>query len=135
MGTFDERLSIYYNDLDWSIRFKKAGWKTVFYPEAQAVHLHRYTTNLINKDFSLFDEQYDNIFYYFQKHHGKGAVVIYKLLLIIGFLPRSVYWSIRSFFESTEEILRRRQFSVKSLGVAVKESGFRATSRIHQSQF
>ena len=38
VGPLDPRFFIYAEDLDWCQRFKKAGWRLVFYPEAHAVH-------------------------------------------------------------------------------------------------
>jgi len=38
VGALDERYFFYGDDIDWSIRFHKAGWRVVFYPEAHAIH-------------------------------------------------------------------------------------------------
>jgi GT2 family glycosyltransferase len=38
VGLLDERFFMYGEDMDWCKRFKKAGWRVVFYPEAAAIH-------------------------------------------------------------------------------------------------
>jgi GT2 family glycosyltransferase len=38
VGLLDERFFIYGEDLDWCYRFKKAGWRVVFYPYAESTH-------------------------------------------------------------------------------------------------
>ena len=38
VGLIDERFFMYGDDLDWCVRFGKAGWPVIFYPEAEIVH-------------------------------------------------------------------------------------------------
>lgn len=115
VGMFDERFSIYYNDLDLSYRIKKAGWKIVFFPSAQVVHHLGGTVRPMIKEERIFREQHENIVYYYQKHFGSLAVVFYKVLLVVGFVPRTIYWSVRSLFDRSESSQARLQFSFRSL--------------------
>jgi GT2 family glycosyltransferase len=39
VGLMDEEYFMYAEETDWCWRFKKAGWKSLFYPDAQIVHL------------------------------------------------------------------------------------------------
>lgn len=41
VGNFDERYFMYMEDMDLCRKIKMAGKKVIYYPEAQAVHLHR----------------------------------------------------------------------------------------------
>lgn len=115
VGMFDERFSIYYNDLDWSYRIGKAGWKIVFYPGAQVVHHGGKTALPFIKNHVIFREQYENILYFHKKHYGGFAAIIYKLLLIVGFVPRFLFWSARLMFDNSEIIKVRVQFCVRTL--------------------
>ncbi len=119
IGMFDEKLSLYLNDMDLSLRMRKAGWKILFYPQVQVVHYGGQTTSLLNQNFFLFDEMYNNVFYYYQKHFGTIGFVIYKLLLIIAFLFRIFYWSILYIFKSTPTNKHILKFSMKSLYKAI----------------
>lgn len=38
VGFLDEQFFMYGEDLDWCYRFKKAGWKVVFYPHVEVLH-------------------------------------------------------------------------------------------------
>src|SRR5260370_5905585 len=38
VGLLDETLFMYGDDLDWSKRFRDAGWKVIYFPEAESLH-------------------------------------------------------------------------------------------------
>jgi hypothetical protein len=38
VGLLDEQFFMYGEDVDWCYRFRKAGWRVVFYPGAEAMH-------------------------------------------------------------------------------------------------
>lgn len=38
VGLLDERFFLYWEDADWCLRFRKAGWKIYYVPAARAVH-------------------------------------------------------------------------------------------------
>lgn len=119
VGMFDEKLSINYNDLDLSLRAHQHNWKAIYNPDAQVIHHHGKTTKMLNKNFELFDELYENVFYYFKKHYGKRSVVFYKLLMIFGFSMRTVYWSVRSLFHRSVKTKYYVKFSLKSVFTAL----------------
>lgn len=39
IGQMDEQFFMYCEEVDWCWRFKKAGWKVIFMPDAQIIHL------------------------------------------------------------------------------------------------
>jgi N-acetylglucosaminyl-diphospho-decaprenol L-rhamnosyltransferase len=39
VGPFDERFFVYYEETDWLVRAKRRGWRTVFLPAVEAVHV------------------------------------------------------------------------------------------------
>ena len=41
MGGFDERIRYGFDDADWALRFRGAGWRVVYLPTAVAVHSYR----------------------------------------------------------------------------------------------
>lgn len=125
VGGFDERLSIYYNDLDWSRRTRRAGWKIVFFPKSRVVHHLGKTARPLVRRREIFLEQYENIFYYYQKHFGRAALLLYRCMLFVGFLPRTLYWLIRLTSDSSEQTRDRYEFAKASLGVALTLSLWR----------
>lgn len=40
VGLLDERFFMYFEDVDWSLRFRKAGYKIIYYPKAIFTHYH-----------------------------------------------------------------------------------------------
>ena len=115
IGLFDEELSIHYNDVDFSRRVKKHGWKTIYYPEAQVVHYLGETTRRHNVKFELFKELYANLFYYVRKNYGLLSVVLFKLLIVVGFAPRTIFWYGCRLFSDKDYIREMSVFSLKSL--------------------
>ncbi|MDI6809514.1 MAG: glycosyltransferase family 2 protein [Candidatus Eisenbacteria bacterium] len=114
IGMFDERLSICYNDLDWSYRIKKSGWKIIFYPRAQVVHHSGQTVRPVTKDSDVFREQYENVLYYYEKHFGRITAIFYRLFLVIGFVPRMLYWHGRLIVDRSDRVGKRAQSSVRT---------------------
>jgi GT2 family glycosyltransferase len=39
VGLFDERLFVFREEVDWMTRFRRAGWKVLFFPGAEVVHV------------------------------------------------------------------------------------------------
>ncbi|MEZ4516230.1 MAG: glycosyltransferase [Chloroflexota bacterium] len=46
VGGLDEGYFMYSEELDWCCRIKNAGWRIVYYPEAQVVH---HTVRAVNR--------------------------------------------------------------------------------------
>jgi len=123
VGLFDEQLSVYFNDLDLSYRFSKAGWKRVFLPDARVVHHGGHTAKSMMREIQFFREQYNNIFHYYRKHYGKRVLGLYKVLLFAGFIPRVAIWSLISIFSKSERTLSMKMFAARTLQVLIGWSG------------
>jgi N-acetylglucosaminyl-diphospho-decaprenol L-rhamnosyltransferase len=67
-GMLDERFFMYYEEVDWCLRIKKAGCKVWYLPEAQTVHHAGQGAGQIGlaKSRAAYRSQY----LYFMKHHG-----------------------------------------------------------------
>jgi len=89
VGRLDERFFMYGEDVDWSFRFRKAGWRVVFYPGAEALHYGAASSAQAPTRFYL--EMRRATLQYFRKHHGhiggmgyKFAVLVHELVRIFG---------------------------------------------------
>jgi len=102
IGMFDDNLTLVYNDLDWSMRVTQAGWKIVYFPEAQVCHHHSKTINMMNRQLELFPEIYSNLNYFLTKHYGIYWLMMYKMLAVIGFFFRIIFWFSKSLIDSSE---------------------------------
>jgi len=52
VGLFDERFFMYFEDVDWCRRFWEAGYKVIYFPQAQLYHYHIQASK---KGLGLFD--------------------------------------------------------------------------------
>src|SRR5918999_4722174 len=78
VGPFDEDFFLFSEEVDWCYRFRRAGWKVLFYPGAEFVHVIGAAYNP-----SLFDELVRAHLRYFAKHRGlREAERLRRLLLV-----------------------------------------------------
>ncbi len=80
VGLIDERFFMYGDDLDWCVRFGKAGWPVMFYPEAEIVHYGGGVT--AKSPVYFYVEMQKAYLQYWKKHHSYlGRVVFMGSLL------------------------------------------------------
>jgi GT2 family glycosyltransferase len=91
------------------------GWSIYYVPTTTVVHHRGATTVVVNRDFSRLTEMYYNVFWYFKKYYGSTAVVVYRLLLILGFVPRLLLWSVRCIADDTVYARHMKTYSAKVL--------------------
>jgi GT2 family glycosyltransferase len=114
-GMFDEELSIYYNEMDWFMRMHDGGWTVYYVPTTTVIHHRGATTAVANKAFEQLNEMYYNVFFFFRKHYGVMGMIGYRMLLIVGFLPRLLVWSLRRTLKTTDHVRYMQQYSQKVL--------------------
>lgn len=119
VGILDEDFTIYYNDMDWCYRMKSARWSIWYVSDATIVHHLGSTVGTINREFAFFHILYDNVMRFYQKHYGRRAVTVYKLIMIAGFSVRAVAWTLFSIVRHDPTTRHMRTFSWKTLGLAL----------------
>ena len=116
VGLIDEAFFLYNEEVEWSFRFKKAGYKSVFLPYSSIIHLFGYSTKQrVQKQTvnNLLVERYRGMFYFFQKHYGFIRILILRIIVQQGFGLRILLNFITSFFlsnELREDNLRERSY-------------------------
>ena len=81
VGGLDEQFFFYGEDIDWCRRFKDAGWKLVFIPQATATHFGGGSTSKAPLRYSI--EILRASLKYWRKHHGvAGQAGCYGLLIL-----------------------------------------------------
>jgi GT2 family glycosyltransferase len=120
VGLFDERFAIYYNDMDWCYRMVRAGWKIFYVSSARVIHHLGMTTAKINRSFAFFEEMYNDVMLFYQKHYGRWSVVGYKLLLFLGFTVRTLGWWIAGLVRPSDHTTHMLTFCRKTLGLAAR---------------
>jgi len=82
IGLLDENLFFYNDDLDLCKRASKAGFKVVYYPDAEIYHYGGYSSKK-SLNMRLFVEGFRGGLYYCKKHYGLIIYSIYRALLLI----------------------------------------------------
>jgi N-acetylglucosaminyl-diphospho-decaprenol L-rhamnosyltransferase len=85
VGPFDESFFLFSEEVDWCYRFRRAGWKVLFYPGAEFVHVIGAAYNP-----SLFDELLSAHLRYFAKHRGLREAERLRRLLLVALRLRGV---------------------------------------------
>ena len=91
VGLMDESLFMYADDLDWSKRFRDAGWGVVFYADAEAIHYGGGTTARAPVRFSV--EMQRANFQYWQKNYGRVSQLVYRAIIAFHQVVRIVGYS------------------------------------------
>jgi len=79
VGLLDERFFIYSEDVDWSSRFHRAGWKRVYFAGAEALHYGGASSANAPTQFYI-EMQRANI-QFWEKHHGRIGTLAYLLMV------------------------------------------------------
>lgn len=81
-AAFDERLRLYFNDVDLSLRLARGGWRTRFLPQARVVHHVGQSTRQVPE--RLLRWHLDRLSYY-RKHHGRASGLVLKAAALWSF--------------------------------------------------
>ncbi|MGA9117671.1 MAG: glycosyltransferase family 2 protein [Bacteroidota bacterium] len=95
VGLLDEGFRIYYNDMDWCYRLRKAGREIWYVPAARVMHHLGKTVGILNRNFGLFRALHEDVMRFFRKHYGPRAVPVYRMLLGVGSALRTLLWAAR----------------------------------------
>jgi GT2 family glycosyltransferase len=102
LGGFDERFFVYLEDLDFSYRAHKAGWKTIYLTDAQAFHAGGGTSNQV-KAKRMFYSLRSRLLYAFKHFNRAGALLVLLSTLLVEPLTRTGYALLRGSWTSIKE--------------------------------
>lgn len=85
VGPLDESFFLFSEETDWCYRFGLAGWKVLFYPGAECVHVGG-----ASHGGKLFRENVRGHLRFFAKHHGGRSAERVRRLLRAALLARGV---------------------------------------------
>lgn len=92
VGGLDERFFMYSEDVDWCKRIREAGWRVVYYPEAEAIHYGG--SSSITERARLNVEMVKAHLQYWRKHHGPAAAALVWAVQFAGCALRALGWSV-----------------------------------------
>jgi hypothetical protein len=88
VGLFDEDFFMFSEETDWCYRFRQAGWKVLFTPDAEFVHVGGATTK---KTWGpMFREQVRGHIRFLDKHRGRREAERARRLLIVSLRLRGI---------------------------------------------
>jgi GT2 family glycosyltransferase len=90
VGLFDPMFFVYSEEDDLCKRIKNHGYRVVFTPDAEIVHIGGQTSKEMSLRMSLV--MMESKIRYTRKHHGAGAAVAFKLVVGLGAILRIYGW-------------------------------------------
>ncbi|UCE98821.1 MAG: glycosyltransferase family 2 protein [Planctomycetota bacterium] len=97
VGTMDEQFFMYADETDWCYRFRQAGWKVLFTPDAEIIHLGGASSKSLRAEMIL--QTRASILLFFQKHRSTFSYRLACLAFSMHALIRIPYWLLRAIFE------------------------------------
>jgi len=89
VGYLDPEFFVYYDECDFCLRLAAAGWKTLYVPEARAIHHDQLATDL-SAGLPRIVEFHRNRDRFMRKHHSAVAAGAVRLLTSFAYAIRSV---------------------------------------------
>lgn len=80
IGLLDENFFVYYEDVDWCYRIKRAGWKILYLPQAKVIHHWRRGGADIGTQAAI--EHYRSRYLFFKKHYGTVSLIALKIITV-----------------------------------------------------
>lgn len=93
IGGFDERFFMYNEEVDFCYRARVAGWKVVFSPDAEFVHVGGASTLEIRRP-QMYREQLRSHLRFLAKHHGVSQAERARRLLAVAMWIRAVVFGV-----------------------------------------
>ena len=90
-GLFDPQFFVYSEEDDLCKRIRNCGYKVLFLPEAQMIHVGGQTSKTMSVKMSLVQTQ--SKVRYFEKHRGKIAAFTFRIVLAGGSTIRLIGWA------------------------------------------
>jgi len=107
---FDESFFMYCEDVDLCYRAWLAGWKVVYYPEAQIIHaIGRSTDRVANKMIRQF---HSSMYRFYKKHYARQTPLILRPFILPGLIARASLFILKNYKDAVirwlQNKLRRR---------------------------
>ena len=96
VGVMDEQFFMYGEETDWCYRFKKNGWKVMFSPAGQIIHLHGASSKQV--ELKMIRQLRSGILLFIKKNRNRIVYISACLLVALFFLLRVPYWLCRAAF-------------------------------------
>jgi GT2 family glycosyltransferase len=96
VGVMDDQFFMYSEETDWCYRFKKAGWKVMFTPCAEIIHIGGQSSKKIAAEMGL--QLWGSILQFINKHQPHHEYVLACCLVWLFCAVRIPFWFVRFLF-------------------------------------
>ena len=111
VGTMDEQFFMYGEETDLCYRFRQAGWKVMFTPVCEIIHLGGQSSR--QKRSKMILQLRGSILLFMKKHNSSLKYALACLLVALFFFLRVPYWLLRAVFSrknKSDDILIARTY-------------------------
>ena len=99
VGGFDDKIFMYFEDVELCYRMKQAGWKIFYYPDAEIFHFRGQSSRL--KQQSLMSplstwgtKQYTtSVIYFYNKHFKTAKTFMLRILIVLTSLFKALVYT------------------------------------------
>jgi N-acetylglucosaminyl-diphospho-decaprenol L-rhamnosyltransferase len=106
VGGFDERFYLYFEDTDWGLRMRKAGWRVIYDPRLQVVHLGGATRTAGSVERQGL--YYRSLLLFSEKHYGYGwRLLLHSLIGPYRALQSAKAYIAEAFRPETRSVFQR----------------------------
>ena len=89
LGVLDENFYTFQCEADWCLRINRAGWKVVYVPNFEVMHIGGSASGATNvKSYGNLLRSHINRYYFVRKHYGNAAVAVFRVIMSIGAILR-----------------------------------------------
>lgn len=102
IGMLDEQFFFYGEDLDWCFRIKEAGYKILYYPSAEILHLKSASSR--NIPFKIVKVAYTAMKIFYKKHYALRYPAPFNWLVYAGINLRMYSVMLINFFKKNKSV-------------------------------
>ena len=121
VGLLDEHFFMYFEDMDYCLRLRAAGWKLYYVPSAEIVHLVGQSSGGRMRDYSL--HSYRSLFYLYRKHYSRWTEFLVRFLVLLASALRWTYNLARALSWGSSTHRRNQRALSKVIRLCLSEIG------------
>jgi GT2 family glycosyltransferase len=92
VGFMDEAYFIFAEETDWCWRFKRAGWRCIFTPEARIIHLDGGGKSTGQLSIPMYVQLHKSLLIFFKKRRGLASYIAARAFFVLCMLLRTAAW-------------------------------------------
>lgn len=107
VGVMDDGYFVYAEETDWCFRFRAAGWRRVFTPEACIIHRDGGGHSASIASVRMFVQLQKSLLRFFRRQRGVMPWVAVRLIFATAMLARSLYYGVRASRDHTDLVTKK----------------------------